>query len=286
MRQDTLSCESSGPSKVAAPRIKMLRTTTRIPTMPEYKPSGIEIWVQCRSRRLSHLPTARFSKPTLTSLLRKPRLPSWDLGITLTTAQPSLMTTTLTGCTPRSINQGQPGRLLLPRLPLPMTAVWTGSSSSEESTSRQGEKEWFHLMKSWTRDAEGTKATHTGCQAEGRTLGWHHVTKRWSVNTPPYQDGVQWIQLNTPCSPGLVITPDLPRPHRGTLSPCPTLTPTPSLLRLTLATHLASHTHVQVTLGALTLATTPTQALSREAPCGRTCPRLLPLHFADYGTTL
>lgn len=75
--------------------------------------------------------------------------------------------------------------------------------------------------------------------------------------SPP--DAVPWIQETTPCSPGLVITLDLPRPYRDTLSPCPTLTPTPRLVHLTLATHPASHTHGQVTLGASTPATTPTR---------------------------
>lgn len=72
-------------------------------------------------------------------------------------------------------------------------------------------------------------------------------------------DEVRWIQLITPCSPGQVITPDQPRPHRDTLSPRPILTPNPRLVHHTLATHLVSHTHGQVTLGALTLATIHTQ---------------------------
>lgn len=75
--------------------------------------------------------------------------------------------------------------------------------------------------------------------------------------SPP--DEVRWIQLITPCSPGQVITPDLRRPHKGTLSPRPTLTPTPSLARLTPATHLAHHMHGQVTHGASTQGTTLTQ---------------------------
>lgn len=80
-------------------------------------------------------------------------------------------------------------------------------------------------------------------------------------------DEVRWIQLSTPCSPGQVITPDLPRPHRDTLSPRPTLTLTPSLARLTPVTHLPSHMHGQVTLGASTLGTTPTQGNQMQGSC-------------------
>ncbi len=72
-------------------------------------------------------------------------------------------------------------------------------------------------------------------------------------------DEVRWIQQTTPCSLGQVITRDLPKPRKDTPSPHLTLTPTPSPVRLTPATHLASHMHGQVTLGALTLGTTPTQ---------------------------
>lgn len=129
------------------------------------------------------------------------------------------------------------------------------------------------------------KTTRTGFQAEGQIIVWRHVMKKWNVSMPPYQDEVHWIQLTTPCNPGQVITPDLPRRHRDTLSPRPILTPTPSLPRLTLATHLASHMHDQVTLGASTLGTTPIQAPSREAHCGKMFPHPLPLHV-DYGTTL
>lgn len=42
------------------------------------------------------------------------------------------------------------------------SAVWTGSSSYEESTSWQGEMVWCRLMKNWTHDAEGLKTTFTG----------------------------------------------------------------------------------------------------------------------------
>lgn len=73
-------------------------------------------------------------------------------------------------------------------------------------------------------------------------------------------DEVRWIQLITPCSPGQVITPDLPKPQRDTLSPRPTLTPTACLVHLTRGTHLANHMHGQVTIGASTLGTTPTQS--------------------------
>ena len=41
-------------------------------------------------------------------------------------------------------------------------AVWTGSSSYEESTSWRGEMVWCRLMKNWIHDAEGLKTTFTG----------------------------------------------------------------------------------------------------------------------------
>lgn len=141
-------------------------------------------------------------------------------------------------------------------------------------------------MKNWTHDVEAMTTIHTGCQAEGRIIGCHRDMKRWNVSMPPYQDEVHLIQLNTPCSHGQVITLDLPHPNRDTPSPHPTLTPAPSLVRLIPATNLGSHTHGQGTLEVLILATTPTQAPSREDPCDRMCLHLPPLRFVDCGTTL
>jgi len=78
------------------------------------------------------------------------------------------------------------------------------------------------------------------------------VLKLWSF---PFPDEARWMWPTTPCSRGRVITPDLPRRHMGTLSP----PPTPRLPRPTPATHLVNHMHGQVTLGASTPGTIPTQ---------------------------
>lgn len=141
-------------------------------------------------------------------------------------------------------------------------------------------------MRNWIHDVEAMKMTHTGCQAEGQIIGCHHVMKRWNASTPPYQDEVRWIQLTTLCSRGQVITLDLPQPSRDTLSPHPILTPAPSLAPLTPATSLGSRTHDQGTLVVLILATTPTQAPSKEGPYVRMCLHLPPRRYVDFGTTL